>query len=96
MRSKKQRVVIALKTAVTMFKKHDTIMVSCNDYFTNMLMEAIELLQERPVRVTVTNKYWGKCEGCGEMFRIFTMAAVKAKHCPNCGKEIDWNGTADQ
>ena len=43
-----------------------------------------------PVKVKTKNTYWAECEGCGATFRKFTMAAEKAKHCPSCGREIEW------
>ena len=46
---------------------------------------------QKTVKVTLSNKYWAVCDGCGEHFRIFTMPAKKAKYCPECGRMIKWN-----
>ena len=52
----------------------------------------IELIKDKKtVKVTRKNNYWATCDGCGKTFRVFMMPAKKAKHCPECGREIIWD-----
>ena len=61
----------------------------------DLINDALELLKEQvkqqmPVKATTEATYWAICEGCGETFRKFAMPAERAKHCPACGRKIEW------
>ena len=53
--------------------------------------DTIDLLKKQlPVKASTKNTYWAICDGCGETFRKFGMPAEKSKHCPSCGRKIEW------
>lgn len=57
----RQITINALKTTVGLFMAHDTITVSCNDYFTDMLKDSINLLEQQPEIVMCKDcKWWDK------------------------------------
>ena len=53
--------------------------------------EAAELLkeQDKPTRPVYNGRYW-ECEQCKLRYKDI-LAVKEYKHCPGCGRRIEWN-----
>lgn len=60
---------------------------NCNDA---LCRDAYELLKEQePTRPVFNGRYW-ECEQCKERYKDI-LAVKEYKHCPGCGRRIEWN-----
>ena len=89
----------ALNHTLKLFESHSLITVSCNDFFTMMLKDALDLLKEqeekqipKPIIHGDKEEYWGEEEICPDCGKRWQSADIDTTHyCPGCGRSVIWN-----